>query len=312
MLNRLIQFSLKNRLFVIALAALIMVYGTFTLINLPVDVLPDLNRPRVTIFLEAGGMAPEEVETQANLPVETALNGAPGVEVVRSVASPGLGMVFVEFDWSTDIYKARQLTAEKLQTVQMPEGITPQLGPISSIMGQIMLVAITSDTTSPMDLRTIADFTLRRRLMSVKGVSQVIPIGGERMQYQVLISPEKMRQFNVTIEDVDAALQLTNQNTTGGFVNNAGAEVLIRNIARTTDIREIANTVVKGQSGSVITLNQVADVKLGGAVIRHLNKHIIRFGCSQLNFTYHQRHYVYAIGRYNLHLAAGKLYGEIG
>lgn len=268
MLNRLIQFSLKNRLFVIALAALIMVYGVFTLVNLPVDVLPDLNRPRVTIFLEAGGMAPEEVETQANLPVETALNGAPGVEVVRSVASPGLGMVFVEFDWNTDVYRARQLVAEKLQTVEMPEGITPQLGPISSIMGQIMLVAITSDTTSPMQLRTIADFTLRRRLMSVKGVSQVIPIGGERMQYQVLISPEKMRQFNVTIEDIDAALQLTNQNTTGGFVNNAGSEVLIRNIARTTDINDIANTTIRAQGGAVLSLSQVAEVKLGGGIKR--------------------------------------------
>ena len=199
MLNRLIQFSLRNRLFVIALAALVMVYGVFTLVSLPVDVLPDLNRPRVSIFLEAGGMAPEEVETQANLPVETALNGAPGVEVVRSVASPGLGMVFVEFDWKTDIYRARQLTAEKLQAVQLPEGITPQLGPISSIMGQIMMVAITSDTPSPMDLRTIADFTLRRRLMSVKGVSQVIAIGGERMQYQVLVSPEKMILYNVVL-----------------------------------------------------------------------------------------------------------------
>jgi HME family heavy-metal exporter len=268
MLNRLIQFSLKNRLFVVALAALIMVYGVFTLVNLPVDVLPDLNRPRVTIFLEAGGMAPEEVETQANLPVETALNGAPGVEVVRSVASPGLGMVFVEFDWNTDVYRARQLTAEKLQTVELPGGITPQLGPISSIMGQIMMVALTGDTTSAMDLRTIADFTLRRRLMSVKGVSQVIPIGGERMQYQVLISPEKMRQFNVTIDDIDAALQLTNQNTTGGFVNNAGSEVLIRNIARTTDINEIANTVIKSEKGAILTLRQVADVKLGGGIKR--------------------------------------------
>jgi HME family heavy-metal exporter len=245
-----------------------MVYGVFTLVNLPVDVLPDLNRPRVTIFLEAGGMAPEEVETQANLPVETALNGAPGVEVVRSVASPGLGMVFVEFDWNTDIYRARQLTAEKLQTVEMPKGITPQLGPISSIMGQIMMVAITSDTTSPMDLRTIADFTLRRRLMSVKGVSQVIPIGGERMQYQVLVSPERLRQFNVSIDDVDAALQLTNQNSTGGFVNNAGSEVLIRNIARTTDIIEIANTVIRSSNGAIVTLSQVADVKLGGGIKR--------------------------------------------
>ncbi|HVK96769.1 MAG TPA: efflux RND transporter permease subunit, partial [Flavisolibacter sp.] len=268
MLNRLIQFSLRNRLFVLALAALIMVYGVITLINLPIDVLPNLNRPRVTIFLEAGGLAPEEVESQAILPVETALNGSPGVEVVRSVASPGLGMVFVEFDWSTDVYRARQLTAEKLQTVEMPEGITPQLGPISSIMGQIMLVAITGDSTSPMDLRTIADFTLRRRLMSIKGVSQVIPIGGERMQYQVLVSPEKLRQFNITIEDVNAALQLTNQNTTGGFVNNAGSEVLIRNIARTTDINEIASTVVKGENGTIVTLRQVADVKLGGGLKR--------------------------------------------
>ena len=268
MLNKLIQFSLKNRLFVIALAALIMVYGVFTLVNLPVDVLPDLNRPRVTIFLEAGGMAPEEVESQANLPVETALNGAPGVEVVRSVASPGLGLVFVEFDWKTDVYRARQLVAEKLQSVEMPEGITPQLGPISSIMGQIMMVAITSDTTSPMDLRTIADFTLRRRLMSVKGVSQVIPIGGEKMQYQVLIDPAKMRRFNVTIDDIDKALRLTNTNTTGGFVNNAGSEVLIRNIARTNDIRDIGNTVIKSEAGASTTLNQVADVKLGGGVKR--------------------------------------------
>ena len=268
MLNRLIEFSLKNRLFVIALAALIMVYGVFTLVNLPVDVLPDLNRPRVTIFLEAGGMAPEEVETQANLPVETALNGAPGVEVVRSVASPGLGMVFVEFDWETDIYRARQLTAEKLQTVELPEGITRQLGPVSSIMGQIMLVALTGDTTSPMDLRTIADFTLRRRLMSVKGVSQVIPIGGERMQYQVLVSPEKLRQFNVSMDEVDRALQLTNQNTTGGFVNIAGSEVLIRNIARTTDTNEIANTVIRSVNGAVLTLSQVAEVRLGGGIKR--------------------------------------------
>ncbi len=268
MLNRLIQFSLRNRLFVVALGALIMVYGIITLVSLPIDVLPNLNRPRVTIFLEAGGMAPEEVEAQAVLPVETALNGAPGVEVVRSVSSPGLGMVFVEFDWNTDVYRARQLTSEKLQTVELPDGITPQLGPISSIMGQIMLVAITSDTTSPMDLRTIADFTLRRRLMSIKGVSQVIPIGGERMQYQVQVSPDKMRQFNVTIEDVDEALQLANTNTTGGFVNYSGSEVLVRNIARTTDINEIGNTIVKGQNGSVVRLKQVADVKLGGGIKR--------------------------------------------
>jgi CzcA family heavy metal efflux pump len=268
MLNRLIRFSLQNRMFVIASAALVMVYGVFTLLTLPVDVLPDLNRPRVTIFLEANGMAPEEVETQVNLPVETSLNGAPGVEVVRSVASPGLGMVFVEFDWDTEIYRARQLTSERLQTVNLPEGITPQLGPISSIMGQIMMVAVTGDTTSPADLRTISDFTIRRRLMSIKGVSQVIPIGGERLQYQVLISPAKLRQFNVSIEQVDEALQATNRNTTGGFLNHAGQEVLVRNVARTTSLEDIGKTVISNTSGSPILLSQVAEVKFGAGIKR--------------------------------------------
>lgn len=253
---------------VVSMAALLMVYGVFTLVNLPVDVLPDLNRPRVTIFLEANGMAPEEIEAQVNLPVETQLNGAPGVEVVRSVASPGLGMVFVEFDWNTDVYRARQLTAEKLQNIQLPKGITPVMGPISSIMGQIMMVAVTSDTTSPADLRTLADFTIRRRLMSVKGVSQVIPIGGERMQYQVLISSEKLRQYNLAIDDVDNALQLTNQNTTGGFVDNKGSETLIRNIGRANTLEDLANTVVSNRNAAPVLLKQVAEVKFGGPIKR--------------------------------------------
>jgi len=253
---------------VVAMAALLMVYGVFTLVNLPVDVLPDLNRPRVTIFLEANGMAPEEIEAQVNLPVETQLNGAPGVEVVRSVASPGLGMVFVEFDWNTDVYRARQLTAEKLQNIQLPKGITPVMGPISSIMGQIMMIAVTSDTTSPADLRTLADFTIRRRLMSVKGVSQVIPIGGERMQYQVLISSEKLRQYNLSIDDIDNALQLTNQNTTGGFVDNKGSETLIRNIGRANTLEDLANTVVSNRNAAPILLKQVAEVKFGGPIKR--------------------------------------------
>ena len=268
MLNRLIHFSLKNRMLVVSMAALLMVYGVFTLVNLPVDVLPDLNRPRVTIFLEANGMAPEEIESQVNLPVETQLNGAPGVEVVRSVASPGLGMVFVEFDWKTDVYRARQLTAEKLQNIQLPKGITPVMGPISSIMGQIMMIAVTSDTTSPADLRTLADFTIRRRLMSVKGVSQVIPIGGERMQYQVLISSEKLRQYNLSIDDIDNALQLTNQNTTGGFVDNKGSETLIRNIGRANTLEDLANTVVSNRNAAPILLKQVAEVKFGGPIKR--------------------------------------------
>ena len=269
MLNKLIQFSLRNRLFVVASAALIMVYGVFTLINLPVDVLPDLNRPRVTIFLEANGMAPEEIEAQVILPVETSLNGAPGVEVVRSVASPGLGLVFVEFEWSTDVYRARQLTAEKLQTVQLPNKIVPVMGPISSVMGQFMMIAVTADTTSAADIRTLSDFTIRRRLMSIKGVSQVVPIGGEKLQYQVLISPEKMRQFNVSINDIDNALQLTNINTTGGFVDDKkGTEVLIRNIARANTLEDLSNTVVTDKGNAPVLLKQVAELKFGGPIKR--------------------------------------------
>ena len=269
MLNKLIQFSLRNRLFVVTTAALIMVYGVFTVISLPVDVLPDLNRPRVTIFLEANGMAPEEIEAQVTLPVETSLNGAPGVEVVRSVASPGLGLVFVEFEWSTDVYRARQLTAEKLQTVQLPNKIVPVMGPISSVMGQFMMIAVTADSTSAADIRTLSDFTIRRRLMSIKGISQVVPIGGERLQYQVLISPEKMRQFNVSINDIDNALQLTNINTTGGFVDDKkGTEVLIRNIARANTLDDLANTVVTNKDNAPVLLKQVADLKFGGPIKR--------------------------------------------
>lgn len=268
MLNKLIKFSLHNRLFVIAFACLIMVYGVFTIINLPVDVLPDLNRPRVTIFLEANGMAPEEIETQVALPVEVALNGAPGVEVVRSSSAIGIGMVFVEFDWNTDVYKARQLVSEKLQTVQLPDGITPVMGPISSVMGQIMLVGISADKTSAAELRTLADFTIRRRLMSIKGISQVIPIGGERKQYQVLVSSAKLKQFNLSIDDIDTALQLTNQNTTGGFFDAYGSEVLIRNIARANTLEDLQKTVVANKDGLPVLLSQIADVKFGGAIKR--------------------------------------------
>ena len=263
MLNKLIKYSLENRLFVIALAAMLIVYGVFTIVNLPVDVLPDLNRPRVTVFLEANGMAPEEIETQVVLPVETALNGAPGVETVRSSSTIGIGMVFVEFDWDTDVYRARQLVAEKLQTIELPSGITPVMGPISSVMGQIMLVGISSDSTSPSDLRTLADFTIRRRLMSIKGISQVISIGGDKLQYQVLISSAKLKQFNLRIDDIDKALELTNQNSTGGFFNQYGSEVLIRNVGRAYSLLDLKNTVVANRDGLPVLLSQVADVKYG-------------------------------------------------
>lgn len=265
MLNKLIKFSLENRLFVVAFAAMLIVYGVFTIINLPVDVLPDLNRPRVTIFLEANGMAPEEIETQVSMPVEIALNGAPGVEAVRSSSAIGIGMVFVEFDWNTDIFRARQLVAEKLQTVQLPNGITPVMGPISSVMGQIMMIGISADSTSPSELRTLADFTIRRRLMSIKGISQVISIGGERLQYQVLISSSKLKQFNLIIDDVDKALALTNQNSTGGFYNQYGSEVLIRNVGRAYSLDDLKNTVVANRDNLPVLLSQVAEVKFGAA-----------------------------------------------
>lgn len=224
MLNALIKFSLQNRLFVVAFAALLLVWGSWTAINLPVDVLPDLNRPRVTVFLEAGGMSPEEIEVQAVLPIETAINGSPGVEVVRSSSSRGIGLVFVEFDWSVDVFRARQLVAEKLSTVPLPEGIVPVMGPISSVMGQIMLVGVTAEadstgrtTSSASDLRTLADFSVRRRLLAIKGVAQVIPIGGDRLQYQVLVSSAKLKQYSLTLEDLDRALSNANLNSTGSF-----------------------------------------------------------------------------------------------
>ncbi len=268
MLDRIISFSLHNRTFVVAVAALLLVLGGYTLTRLPIDVLPDLNRPRVTVFLESGGLSPEEVETQVVFPVETALNGLPGVEVVRSSATIGIGMVFVEFDWSQDPYRARQLVAEKLSTVSLPEGIRPVMGPISSIMGQIMMVAVSSDTTPASTLRTLSDFTIRRRLLSIKGVSQVIPIGGDRLQYQVLVSNERLRQYGLTIEEVDRALSQANENTTGGFFNRYGAEVLVRNVGRAYSLEDLAKTVVANREGLPVLLSQVAEMRYGAAIKR--------------------------------------------
>lgn len=268
MLNRLIRFSLANRMFVVATAALILVYGTITVINLPVDVLPDLNRPRVTIFLEANGMAPEEIETIAVMPVETAMNGAPGVKTVRSSSAVGLGLIYVDFDWDMDIYRARQMVAEKLQTVDLPEGINPVMGPVTSIMGQIMNISVSGDSTSAADLRTLADFTIRRRLMSIKGVSQVISIGGDRKQYQVLLSTARMKQFNLTVDEVEYALQKSNLSTTGGFFDRYGTEVLIRSVGWVTSVEDVVQIVVAHRDNTPILLSQIAEVEFGPAIKR--------------------------------------------
>jgi len=276
MLNALIKFSLQNRLFVVAAAALLLVWGGWTITNLPVDVLPDLNRPRVTVFLEAGGMSPEEVEAQAVLPIETALNGSPGVETVRSSSSRGIGLVFVEFGWEVDVFRARQLVAEKLATVPLPDGIVPVMGPISSVMGQIMLVGVTAEPDSATgqtlstaaDLRTLADFTIRRRLLAIKGVAQVIPMGGDRLQYQVLVSSAKLKQYNLTLEDLDRSLSNANLNATGSFFNRYGSEVLISVLGRSKNLEDLKRTVVANREGSPVLLSQVAEVQFGAAIKR--------------------------------------------
>lgn len=270
MLNRIIQFSLKYRMFVLVTAVLLMVYGGITIARLPVDVFPDLNRPTVTIFLKAEGLAPEEVETLVAFPVETAMNGATGVQRVRSVSSIGLSLVFVEFDWGTDIYIDRQIVAEKLNTVreQLPEGVNSVLAPISSIMGEIMLIGLTGEQHSAMELRTIADWVIRPRLLSIGGVSQVTVIGGDVKQYQVLMRPEKLNALGLTVHDVEEALRESNVNTAGAFVFSGPTESLVRNLARITSLEDLRNTVIGKHEDVPILLSQVAEVKFGAPLKR--------------------------------------------
>lgn len=265
MFNAIIRFSLHNRLLVVAVAALITVYGAYVLTKLPVDVFPDLNRPTVTILTEAPGLSPEEVEAMVVYPIETAMNGATGVERVRSVSSPGLGMVFVEFGWETDIYIDRQIVAEKLQGIResLPPEANPILGPITSIMGEIMLISVSGDSISPMDLRTIADWTLKPRLLSIPGVAQVIAIGGDLKQYHVRVSPEKLRQNGVTLHEVEEAVKLSNTNSTGGFLVQGYTEAVVRNLGRIESLEDLKATVVAFREGQAITLDQVSDIGFG-------------------------------------------------
>ncbi len=272
MLNGIIKWSLKNRLLVVAISALVLVWGTYVALHLPVDVFPDLNRPTVTILTEAEGLAPEEVETLVTFPIETLMNGAPGVTRVRSQSGIGLSIVYVEFEWGTDIYIDRQLVAEKLNLAreQLPEGIIPSMGPISSIMGEIMLVSVRSKTgaTNQLDVRTLADWTIRPRLMTVPGVAQVINIGGGVKQYQALVSPEKLKQFGIRIEEVATALEKSNVNTTGGFVDAQSQEYLIRNLARFYSLDELKTTVVAYRNSTAIKLGDVANVEFGPKIKR--------------------------------------------
>lgn len=272
MLDRIIRFSLANRFFVVVGAALFCVYGAMTLANLPVDVFPDLNRPTVTIMTEAGGLSPEEVETLVTGPVERAMNGAPGVERVRSTSGIGLSIVYVEFGWDSEIFRARQLVSERLTTLEeaLPENVTPVMGPVTSIMGEVMLVGVVSKdgTTPPLELRSLADWVLRPRLLTIPGIAQVIPIGAGVKQVQVLVDPDKLFAFNLTLQEVQESASLAQANTTGGFIEKQAQEYLVRNVSRTTSVEEIADTPVAFRDGVPIRLRQVAEVRIGPSIKR--------------------------------------------
>ncbi|MBU2641350.1 MAG: CusA/CzcA family heavy metal efflux RND transporter [Gammaproteobacteria bacterium] len=272
MFNAIIQSSLSQRLFVVAASLLLLVYGLLSLNQLPVDVFPDLNKPTVTLMTEAAGMAPEEVEQLISFPIETAMNGLPGVTRVRSVSGIGLSVVYVEFDWGTDIYRNRQQIAERLSLVkeQIPAGITPQMGPISSIMGEIMLIAMTADPakTNPMQARELADWVVRPRLLTIAGVSQVIPIGGEVKQYRVTPDSANMGRLGITLEQMEATLQGFATNTSGGFLESQAQEYLIRNIGRTTRLEDLQDLVVSYRDAQPILLRQVARVEFAARLKR--------------------------------------------
>lgn len=269
MLGHVIRWSIYNPVLVLVVAAGLLVTGTFAAVGMPVDVFPDLTAPTVTVLTEAHGMAPEEVETLVTFPVETAVNGAIGLRRVRSATTQGFSIVWVEFDWGTDIYRARQIVNEKLQLLAsgLPEGVdAPVLAPISSIMGEIMVIAVTGDaSTSPMDMRTVADWTVRRRLLAVPGVAQVVSIGGEVKQYQIGVDPTRLAAFGVTLEDVLLAAGGSNANASGGVFMDKGTEYLIRGTGRVQHIDEIAATVVTVREGTPVTIGDVAEVRIGAA-----------------------------------------------
>ncbi len=273
MLNSIIRFSLHHRLLVVAAALMMVGYGGWQLTHLPIDVFPDLNRPRVTVMTEVPGMAPEEVEALITFPLESALNGATGVQAVRSSSGVGTSMIYVEFDWGTDIYVDRQIVAEKLALAadRMPEGVRPQLAPISSIMGQIMIVGMSSEgnKTDPMEIRTLADWVVRQRLLTIPGVSQVITMGGQRKQFQVLVSPASLLTYGVTLHEVETALEKSNSNVTGGYLDAQGPnEYLVRALGRIQSIDDLQVLVVKIRDGRPVLLQQVARVLEGPQVKR--------------------------------------------
>lgn len=266
MLDKIIRFSLQNRAFVLMAAVLLMVGGIYTTSHIDVDVFPDLNAPTVVVMTEATGMAPEEVERLVTFPVETAMNGASDVRRVRSSSTAGFSVVWVEFDWGTDIYRDRQIVSEKLAEVGEslpPDCGKPTLGPQSSILGEAMIIGLDSDTTSMQDLRTLADWTFRPRLLSLGGVAQVTVIGGDIKEYQIKLSPEKMKHYDVSLQKVISATESMNRNSTGGVLYEYGNEYIIRGLLSTDDIDGIGRAVVRMQGDVPITLNNIAEIAVG-------------------------------------------------
>ncbi len=283
MLNSIIRFALRQQLLVIAFAIFLLGYGTWQTFQMPIDVFPDLNRPRVVIMTEAPGLAPEEVETLVTFPIETAINGANGVQAVRSSSGIGISVVYVEFDWGTDIYTDRQIVMERLQLVQdrMPEGVKPTLAPISSIMGQILMLGMWSEdgSTEPVELRTLGDWVVRQRLLTIPGVSQVFTMGGGRKQFQVLVDPDALLQYGVTLHQVKQAVVDSNQNATGGYLDQQGPnELLVRALGRIQTIEDLEKVVVTIRDGRPIALTQVAKVVEGPQVKRGDSSVFVRAG----------------------------------
>lgn len=274
MLNAVIKFALHSRVLVLAGAVLLAAYGLFTATQLPTDVLPDLNRPTVTVLTEAPGLAPEEVETQVTFHLETALNGAVGVERVRSTSGLGLSVVYVEFAWGTDIRYDRQVVQERLNQVaeKLPQGVVPIMGPVSSIMGEIMLIGLRSDALSPMDVRSLADWTIRPAILSVAGIAQVTVMGGQVRQFQVLADPDKLRRFELTLSDLEEALSQANENSGGGFIVAGNQEFVVRNLGRVATVADIETSLVATRTNEGVTrpvlVRDVASVREGGAPIK--------------------------------------------
>lgn len=269
MLNKIIHFSLHNRILVLTASVLLMLGGIYTAMHTDVDVFPDLTAPTVVVMTEAGGMAAEEVEQLVTFPIETAVNGATHVRRVRSSSTNGFSILWVEFDWNTDIYLARQIVSERIAIVndQLPAGVgKPTLGPQSSILGEMMIIGLTADSTSMLDLRTMADWTLRTRLLSMGGVAQVSVIGGDIKEYQVLLSPERMRHYGISMDEVLAATRGMNLNANGGVLYEYGNEYILRGMVSTQHIEEIAESVVRGGEEGIVTLADIADVKIGSKV----------------------------------------------